>query len=392
MYKIINRKKRIVTIIADLFGNLLFFPLRFIRKQEAITLDRVKTICIIRTAYIGDVIMTLPILPALYKRYPEAKITFLTSTASAAVLQHNKYIDKILTFNPFWFYPGSIKDWFAFIRKLRSLRFDLLIETRADIRELALLAFWIPARFKVSYDVGGGGYLLTHKVPYPGLCHKVDYHLHIARYLGCSVEGAEAELFITSEEDQEVASLLDKKEITGPFIVVHPGSRLVLKRWFPERFAQVCENLFQQYRLPVVLVGGADESPLTQGIQTTLQAQQCQAVSLAGALNIRQLAALLGRAALFLCNDSAPMHIAAAMKTPTLAIFGPSKSVETAPYSPVGQVVEKDFPCRVTCDESRCCSPEHGSDYHACLQEITVQDVQQAAEEILNRSYQPILS
>ncbi len=392
MYKIINRKKRIATIIADLFGNLLFFPLRFIRKQEAITPDRVKTICIIRTAYIGDVVMTLPILPALQKRYPEAKITFLTSTASAAVLRHNKYIDTILTFNPFWFYPGSLKDWFVFIRKLRSLRFDLLIETRADIRELALLAFWIPARFKVSYDVGGGGYLLTHKVPYPGLCHKVDYHLHIARYLGCSVEGAEAELFITSEEDQEVASLLDKKEITGPFIVVHPGSRLVLKRWFHERFAQVCANLFRQYRLPVVLVGGADESPLTQGILVTLQDQQCQAVSLAGALNIRQLAALLGRAALFLCNDSAPMHIAAAMKTPTLAIFGPSKSVETAPYSPVGQVVEKDFSCRFTCDESRCRYPEHGSAYHACLQEITVQDVQQAAEEILNRSYQPILS
>ncbi|MDU9049042.1 MAG: glycosyltransferase family 9 protein [Candidatus Electrothrix sp. Rat3] len=392
MYKIINRKKRIATIIADIFGNLLFFPLRLIRKQEAITPERVKTICIIRTAYIGDVIMTLPILPALHEKYPEATITFLTSTASAAVLQHNKYIDKILTFNPFWFYSGGIRDWLVFIRKLRSLRFDLLIETRADIRELALLAFWIPARFKVSYDVGGGGYLLTHRVPYPGLCHKVDYHLHLARYLGCPTEGGEAELFLTAEEEQDIVSILQAQGITGPFIAVHPGSRLILKRWFPERFAQVCENLFQQYNLPVVLVGGADESILTKDIQATLQEQQCQAVSLAGKLNIRQLAALLGRAALFLCNDSAPMHIAAAMKTPTIAIFGPSKSVETAPYSPVGQVVEKDFSCRVTCDESRCCSPEHGSEYHACLQEITVQDVQQAAEEILNRSYQPIPS
>lgn len=392
MYKIINRKKRIATIIADIFGNLLFFPLRLIRKQEAITPDRVKTICIIRTAYIGDVIMTLPILPALHKKYPEANITFLTSTASAALLRNNKYIDKILTFNPFWFYSGSIKDWFAFISKLRSLRFDLLIETRADIRELALLAFWIPARFKVSYDVGGGGYLLTHRVPYPGLCHKVDYHLQLARYLGCPTEGAKAELFLTAEEEQDIVSILRVQGVTGPFIAVHPGSRLVLKRWFPERFVQVCENLFQQYGLPVVLVGGADESPLAQGIQATLQDQQCQAVSLAGVLNIRQLAALLGRAALFLCNDSAPMHIAAAMKIPTLAIFGPSKSVETAPYSPEGQVVEKDFPCRVSCDESRCCFPEYRSGYHACLQEITVQDVQQAAEEILNRSYQPIPS
>ncbi|MCI5210977.1 MAG: glycosyltransferase family 9 protein [Candidatus Electrothrix sp. ATG2] len=254
------------------------------------------------------------------------------------------------------------------------------------------MAFWIPARFKVSYDVGGGGYLLTHRVSYPGLCHKVEYHLQLARYLGCPVEGAEAELFLTPEEEQEVDAILRAQGVTGPFIAVHPGSRLVLKRWFPDRFAQVCENLFQQYGLPIVLVGVAQEASLTEHIQATLQGQECQAVSLAGALNIRQLAALLGRAALFLCNDSAPMHIAAAMKTPTVALFGPSKSVETAPYSPVAQVVEKDYPCRFTCDESHCRYSEHDSEYHVCLKKITVQDVQQVAEEILNRSYQPIPS
>ncbi|WP_339137567.1 MAG: glycosyltransferase family 9 protein [Candidatus Electrothrix sp. GW3-4] len=383
MYKIINRKKRIATIIADIFGNLFFLPLRLLRKQETITLDRVKTICIIRTAYIGDVVMTLPILPALHNKYPEARITFLTSTASVAVLQHNPYLDNILTFDPFWFYSGRIRDWLFFIKKLRLLRFDLLIETRADIRELALLAFWIPARFKVSYDVGGGGYLLSHRVPYPGLCHKVDYHLHLAQYLGCPIEGVEAELFLTAEEKQEIVSILRAQGITGPFLAVHPGSRLVLKRWFPDRFAQVCENLFQLHGLPVVLVGAAEEAPLTERIQATLQCQQCQAISLAGTLSIRQLAALLGRAALFLCNDSAPMHIAAAMKTPTVAIFGPSQSVETSPYSLVGTVVEKDFPCRCTCDESNCLH----SDYHACLKEITVQDVQQVAEELLIRCF-----
>lgn len=376
LYKIINRKKRIATIIADILGNILFFPLNLVRKQEPITPERVKTICVIRTAYIGDVIMTLPILPALQERFPEAKITFLTSTASAAVLHHNKFIKKIITFNPFWFYSGSVREWLICIKKIRSLRFDLLIETRADIRELSLLALWIPARFKVSYDVGGGGYLLTHRVPYPGLCHKVEYHLHLAQYLGCPVEGAEAELFLTANEEQEVDTILRDQGITGPFLAVHPGSRLILKRWFPNRFAQVCENLFQRYALPVVLVGATQEAPLTEGIQKMLR---CPAISLAGKLNIRQLAALLGRAALFLCNDSAPMHIAAAMKTPTVAIFGPSKSVETAPYSPMGRVVEKDFPCRFTCDESNCLH----SDHHACLKKITVQDVQLVAEEIL---------
>ncbi|MCI5122007.1 MAG: glycosyltransferase family 9 protein, partial [Candidatus Electrothrix sp. AUS4] len=331
MYKIVNRKKLIATVIADVLGNILFFPLRFIREQEEITPDKVCRICVIRTAYIGDVIMTLPILPALRERYPEAEITFLTSTVSAEVLQHNKYLDKVITFNPFWFYSGTVGEWLRVIRKLRSLRFDLLIETKAEIRELALLAFWIPARFKVSYDVGGGGYLLTHRVPYLGPCHKVDCHLNLAQYLGCPTEATEAELFLTVEEQQEIDSILQEQNITGPFIAVHPGSRLVLKRWFSNRFAQVCEKLFQQYRLPVVLVGAVKEVSLAESIQGMLQ--QCPVVSLAGQLNLRQLAVLLEKATLFLCNDSAPMHIAAAMNTPTVAIFGPSKSVETAPYS-----------------------------------------------------------
>ncbi|MCI5158886.1 MAG: glycosyltransferase family 9 protein [Candidatus Electrothrix sp. AUS1_2] len=298
-------------------------------------------------------------------------------------MKTHRTLDKIITFTPFWFYSGTIREWLGFIRKLGSLRFDLLIETRADIRELALLAFWIPARFKVSYDVGGGGYLLTHRVPYLGLSHKVDYHLNLVQYLGCPTEGTEAELFLTAEEQQEVDAILQARGITGPFIAVHPGSRLVLKRWFADRFAQVCEKLFRQYRLPIILVGVEQEIPLADSIQDMLQ--QCPAVSLAGKLSIRRLAVLLGKATLFLCNDSAPMHIAAAMKTPTVAVFGPSKSVETAPYSPVATVVEKNFPCRYTCDESHCRYSEQDSEYHACLKEITVQDVQQAAEEILAR-------
>lgn len=378
MYKIINRKKLVATAIVDRLGKIFFYPLHIFRKQVRIKPETVKKICIIRTAYIGDVVMTLPMLPPLKQKFPDATVTFLTSTASAPLLQHNPHIDEILTFDPFWFYPTRKKNWLVFTRKLLTLCFDLVIETRADIRELALIAFWIQAKYIVSYDVGGGGYLLTHIVPYPGFCHKVDYHLNILEYLGASTQGADAKIYITDAEYDTVSLLLKNKGVNGPFIAVHPGSRLVLKRWYPDRFAQLCDILTNRYKMPVVLLGARQEQPLVAKIQTLAQHR---IITINGELELRQLTAVLALARVFICNDSAPMHIAAAMNTPTVAIFGPSKSVETAPYGVLCEVVEKEFPCRYSCDESSCRYAEH----HACLKQVKVHDVLDAVERILEK-------
>lgn len=378
MYKIINRKKFIATVIADVLGKVLFFPVRVFQKHEEINPEMVQHICIIRTAYIGDVVMTLPMLPPLKQKFPEASITVLTSSAAAPLLEGNPYVDDILTFDPFWFYPARIMAWLSFVRKLRSHSFDLVIEARADIRELALIVFWMQARYKVSYDFGGGGWLLTHVVPHPGLCHKVEYHLNIAKYLGASTQGTGARIYLSAAENETVSLLLKNKGISGEFIAVHPGSRLALKRWPPEQFAQVCDMLSSRYALPVLLLGSKQEEVLAEAIQSLAQAQL---FSISGGLSIRQLAAVLGRSKLFICNDSAPMHIAAAMQTPTVAVFGPSKSFETAPWGTRSAVVEKEFACRYSCDESSCRHAEH----NACLKQMTAQTVLEAAARLLEK-------
>ena len=103
-------------------------------------------------------------------------------------------------------------------------------------------------------------------------------------------------------------------------------------------------------------------------------------VSLAGRICLREVAAVIEMAAVFICNDSAPMHIAAAMGTATVTIFGPSKSLETGPYGVLCRVVEKEMSCRNSCDESHCLSTHH----HACMVDISQQDVMRAVGEILN--------
>ncbi len=193
---------------ADLVGKALFSPKLLFTKKKEISQERIKEILIIRTAYIGDVMMTVPILKPLKNRFPDAKISFLTSIGAKEILENNPYIDELITYNPFWFYSSTKKKYLKFIKGLRGRIFDLVIEARGDIRELLFLVWPLKARYKVSYDVGGGGYFLTHVVPYNGLDHKVRYHLDMVRFLGCETSNIEWDVYLTEDEKVGIADIL----------------------------------------------------------------------------------------------------------------------------------------------------------------------------------------
>ena len=376
MYKIINRKKLIATIAADFVGETLFWPAGLFKKARDIHSKNIGEILIIRTAYMGDVVMTLPILKPLKERFLGSRITFLTSTGANELLINNPYVDEIVTYNPFWFYSSSTAEYFKFIRQFRKRRFDLVIEARGDIRDLSFLVWPLRAKFKISYDVGGGGYLLTHVVPYKGLSHKVEYHLNLIRYLGCNTDDIDWTIYLGRMEKKRVKEIMRENNISKPFISIHPGSRLPLKMWPAERYALLSDMIITHCGIPVVFFGSEGEKEL---VNTIANMMSYKPVIVAGKLSLREMAGILSETALFICNDSAPLHIAAAMKTPTVGIFGPSKSVETGPYGEKWRVVEKHFPCRFTCDESVC---RHNV-YHGCMRSITLDDVFNAARELI---------
>lgn len=120
MYKIINKKKLAATAAADVLGKLLFFLPRLFRTRGEIRSGEVGRILVIRTAYIGDVVMTLPILKPLKELFPRATISFLTSTGAAPVVQNNPFVDEVLAYDPFWFYPSPKRLYWRFISRLRS--------------------------------------------------------------------------------------------------------------------------------------------------------------------------------------------------------------------------------------------------------------------------------
>lgn len=373
-YKIINRRKRIVTALFDILGYIIWAPIKLLSRQRKLApTTNIRKILLIRTAYIGDVIMTLPMLKPLKDRFPDSSITVLTSSGGREILLNNPYVDDILVYEPFWFYPRPFSEYLRFLGQLRKRRFDLTIEARADIRDIFFLVFPAKSLAKLSYAVGGGGYFLSNVVPYEILKHKVEYHLDVVRYLGCDTGAVEWGVYLTEEEKAEVDRLLEHNGISTPFICVHPGGRMPLKRWLLDRCASLYDKIIESYGLPLVILSAGSE---TEAVNEIVGLMNNQPVVLADKTTIRQLYGVIAKAELLICNDSAPMHMAAAAGTSTVAIFGPSKSIETGPFGGKHLVVEKAFSCRSNCDESRCTN----SCNHACMEMITVGDVFQAVD------------
>ncbi len=378
MYRIVNRRKRAATRAADTLGHALWALPRLFSRQKPLDPSRVRSILVIRTAYVGDVVMTLPLLAPLKARFPRARIAFLTAPHAAPLLSTNPFVDTVFTHAPFWFYDTSPRDLLPFLRELRRHSFDLVIEARGDIRDIALLARPLGAEHTISYAVGGGGFLLSHTVPHPTVKHRVPYHLDIARFLGARVEDAPVEwgVYLTEGEQVKAEAFLKGEGVFGNFIALHPGARLPLKRWHPHRYAQTCDSLRDRTGLPVVLLGSPGEREWAALI---CRAMKGPVVNVCGRLNLRELAAVISRAALLVCNDSAPMHLGACCGVPVTALFGPSKPEQTGPWGVPSVIVASPVPCRRDCDESTC---THGV-HHACLERVTCDDLVQGALSLL---------
>lgn len=371
-------------------GYAAFAPFKLLGLSgRPITPGDIREILVVRTAYIGDVVMTLPILGPIKNTFPNARLTFLACSAARDILAANPHIDSVIAYDAFWFYKKSgFSRYLRLVNELRRKRFDLVIEARGDIRDIFLIAYLSGARHRISYGVGGGGFLLTDIVPFERIRHRVDYHLDIARRLGAEPGAPGAPGAIDAidwgvmpgkahSSNAEALLSLHNPNGAGPAVGIHAGGRKELKRWGRERYAELASELASRFNARVFFTGSAEDYPLIDGI---IKGAGRGAINLAGKTDLLTLSALLKRLDVFVTNDSSVLHLASAVKCPCVAVFGPSKSNETGPYAnPVSRVVEKDFPCRETCDEDKCLHGVHNE----CMSAISVADVLNAVEDAL---------
>lgn len=378
-YKIVNARKRIIVSIIDTILDRFRRLLRQKNDQyDPIINDisKIKRILCVRIAYIGDVVMTLPVLTPLRQAFPDAKIDFITSSAAAPLLTDHPAVNDVLTFDAPWFYRDSSHSTQACIQSIRDRQYDLGIDFRGDIRNIFHLLWRTGIPRRLSYISGGGQSLLTHPVHWTEYKHKIEYHLDLLRKSGITAEVSQPRIYVSNEEKRSIRQIIP--DIDNSFILIHPGSRLKSKCWPKERFIGLARDLILKGIGRVIFVGGSLETEIISEIVRHVEGAR----SIDRILTLREFAALCTHARLLVCHDSAPMHIAAAVGCSVVALFGPSCPEETGPTGNNHQIHTGKCERKYRCDEISCKQKHAG----ACMDSISVDDVAESCLKIMNQT------
>ncbi|MBN2283095.1 MAG: lipopolysaccharide heptosyltransferase II [Deltaproteobacteria bacterium] len=343
-------------------------------------------ILIVKLSAIGDVVHTLPSLSAIRDRYPRAHITWVIEEASADLIANHPALDRVLVSRrKGWLRElqrsgktrPALAEMAEFIRGLRDRSYDVVIDFHGLFKS-ALIVALSGGKRKIGYDSMQelSGLFLNEKVPEDMSKHAVDRYLDLARHLGADPNRVEFTIAVDNDNRLRVSKLLEAHDIniTAPFIAVNPVAFWETKLWEDEKFARLCDRIGEELDIPVIITGGGGEKRLERIAGMT----RGPCVNLQGKTTLRDLAYLYQKARLVVTTDSGPMHVAAAMGTPVVALFGPTDPVRTGPYGEGHRVIRKNLPCS-PCFLKTCKTMQ-------CMKEISVDEVFQAVvEKIGNR-------
>lgn len=346
-----------------------------------------ESILILLIAGIGDLVLASKAFRAIRHGFPNAEIHLLTSSDAAPLARNYSYLDRV------WAFPIRelrrrslpILQVLRLLRQIRKTHFDLAVNlyrvsSWLGALKMGILFLSLMARRTVGEGCKGFALFLNRQVPAEGYWshHFVDAMNDIAVLSGGIPDGGGIEVFWDRTCEERFHGLFPEKPgRRRTFVGLNPGADNPQKRWDPDRYARVAERLMERSDAQILLLGGPGEEEMAVRIQERLKGG---AVNLAGRLTLDELAYIISRLDLLVTNDSAPMHIAAAVKTPVVAIFGPEDPIHTRPYTTedLYRVISKRVDCR-PCLVKRCEKP-------LCLDLIQPEEVIRKCLELLTRS------
>lgn len=357
-----------IIAVFDAVGYFLKWTLSLFKKRNARQIER---ILILKLDHAGDVLLATPAIKSIRNGFPQAHITLVVGPWSKGIVEGEKYINEVICYRAYWRdrNPGrhfNIRDSLKFIRVLRRGKYDLFFDLRGDLFAIIIAALsGIPRR--VGFGWEGGGFLLTDEVNTTINKHQVEILLDAARAIG--IRPAAAEIVITiSEDDKKYAYAMLKENNWHESLLtigLHIGSGCPSKMWAVERYAGLMERIVEHFKAQIVLVGGADDRAVTEQAAGLLHFKP---VNMVGNLTFKQTAAVMEKCALFIGNDSAPIHIAAAVGVPAIVLFSAANDWQRwRPYGNDVDVICKDVKCK-GCEKAACDNME-------CMNLITVDEV-----------------
>lgn len=311
-------------------------------------MNRSKGIVLFHTAFIGDVVLLLPLAQELRASIPDVRIAAVTIPQTAPLLANHPAIDEVLQFDKKGRDAG-LSGLLRFSRRLRACRFDCALIPHRSLRSALVCALArIPER--IGFSTSMGRFLFTRRIPYDRRSHETARNLSLGTPVGVQTDGGVLpSLYPGGRDVARVDHLLQewrgRESSFGDLIALAPGSVWNTKRWPSERFSALARML-RAARFGVVLVGGREDKELSAGIASEAGGEGI--LNAAGELSLLQSAELIRRCRVAVSNDSAPAHLAVAMRVPVVSIFGATvPAFGFAPGGPFDAVVETEgLPCR----------------------------------------------
>ena len=346
--------------------------------------SRIKNVLIIMMGGIGNMIFLTPALKALRKALPSSSFCFLLGPYGAEkAVEGSDLLDQKIVVEPEKF--RGLSGNMRLIRKLRQENFNLSItSTGTNPFKSGLLCALAGIEYRVGENIGGRGLFYNLKVFFDRDRHEVESNIHLIQRLGIDAE--DRNLFVQrSEKDKESAQkFFSQHSLKGKQVVgLHPGSgahQAGFKRWPKERFAQLADKLVTDFGASVVIFGGAEEMELAEEIKDGMRSSP---LIMTGHSTLAETAALIEKCTLFISNDSGLLHVARAVNTPAIGIFGPTNPRRTGSYPDLSAVFRKDLACS-PCYEGK---PVH-CDHFECLNLITVDDMIDEVKKRLDKHAQ----
>ncbi len=356
--------------------------------KDAVSLKEIARALVVVLRHHGDVLLASPVLAVLQAHGPRIEIDALVYDDTAPMLEGHPALTQLLAVGRNWKQEGALSRFSLereLFRALRARRYDLLVHLTEQPRG-AWLARALGPRASVAPAVPGRGKFwarsFTHLYPLApnGRRHRVEANLDALRRIGVqpSMEERRLRFIPGAEAEARIAALLAAEGLPERgYIHIHPASRWSFKSWTAERNAELIDRLASTHR---VVISAAPEPAEMALIDEVLSKAKSKPINLAGKLSIKELGALTARARLFVGVDSMPMHLAAAMGTPAVALFGPSGDDEWRPWRVKHRVVTSTHPCR-PCGNDGC----GGSKVSECLTTLGVDEVYAAAQDLLSQ-------
>lgn len=338
----------------------------------------IKRLLIRSTNWIGDAIMTTPAVRAIRRNFPNARISMLAKPWVAPVFAHSPHVDEIIVFEAGGRHAGAVGT-LRLAKDLRKGRYDAAILLQNAI-EAAIIAFLAGIPRRIGFDTDGRRLLLTHPVHRTKAIkaiHQTGYYLKILEGAGMTAGRPTLELHLDPADTRRAAQMRAEFGIAPgrPLIGLNPSATFgPAKQWFPERYAALGDLLNKELGALILIFGGPSDRELGRTITGLMSAP---AIDLSGRTSLGEAMALIDRCTAFVTNDSGLMHVAAALGTPLVAVFGSTNWTTTSPFSDTSRIVRVPIAC------SPCMQPVCPLGHMNCMRQVSVAMVADAVKDLI---------